>query len=77
VRRPWGWRELLLPQAFHGLSQQFALAPTATLTLGGLAPQRPKFASGVFNLMRNQGGAIGIAACGTTLNDRPICTSCA
>jgi hypothetical protein len=27
-------------------------------------------ASGLFNLMRNLGGAIGIAVCGTLLNDR-------
>lgn len=29
-----------------------------------------KLGSGLFNLMRNLGGAIGIAACGTILNDR-------
>jgi MFS transporter, DHA2 family, multidrug resistance protein len=48
----------------------FAVAPTVTLTLGGLTPERLKLASGLFNLMRNLGGAIGIAACGTILNDR-------
>ena len=41
-----------------------------SLTLGGLAPERLKLASGLFNLMRNLGGAIGIAVCGTILNDR-------
>ena len=46
------------------------MAPTVTLTLGGLAPERLKLASGLFNLMRNLGGAIGIAACGTILKDR-------
>ena len=46
----------------------FAVAPT--VTLGGPAPDRLKLASGLFNLMRNLGGAIGIAACGTILNDR-------
>jgi DHA2 family multidrug resistance protein len=66
----WGWRELLLPQAFRGFSQQFAVAPTVTLTLGGIAPERLKLASGLFNLMRNLGGAIGIAVCGTILNNR-------
>ena len=70
ITHDWGWRELLLPQAFRGFSQQFAVAPTVTLTLGGLAPERLKLASGLFNLMRNLGGAIGIAACGTILNDR-------
>lgn len=41
-----------------------------TLTLGSLPPARLKLASGLFNLMRNLGGAIGIALCGTVLNDR-------
>jgi len=70
ITHDWGWRELLLPQAFRGLAQMFAVAPTVTLTLGGLAPDRLKLASGLFNLMRNLGGAIGIAACATILNDR-------
>jgi DHA2 family multidrug resistance protein len=70
ITHDWGWRELLLPQALRGFAQQFAVAPTVTLTLGGLAPERLKLASGLFNLMRNLGGAIGIAACGTILNDR-------
>jgi DHA2 family multidrug resistance protein len=66
----WGWRELLLPQAFRGFAQQFCVAPIVTLTLGALPPERLKSASGLFNLMRNLGGAIGIVACGTILNDR-------
>jgi len=70
ITHDWGWRELLLPQGLRGFAQQFAVAPTVTLTLGGLAPDRLKLASGLFNLMRNLGGAIGIAACGTILNDR-------
>jgi DHA2 family multidrug resistance protein len=70
ITHDWGWRELLLPQALRGFAQQFAVAPTVTLTLGGLAPERLRLASGLFNLMRNLGGAIGIAACGTLLNDR-------
>jgi DHA2 family multidrug resistance protein len=70
ITSDWGSDQLLLPQALRGFAQQFAVAPTVTLTLGGLAPERLKFASGLFNLMRNLGGAIGIAACGTILNDR-------
>ena len=70
ITHDWSWHELLLPQAFRGFSQQFAVAPVVTLTLGSLAPERLKLASGLFNLMRNLGGAIGIAACGTILNDR-------
>ncbi len=70
ITHDWGWRELLLPQALRGFSQQFAVAPAITLGLGSLAPERLKLASGLFNLMRNLGGEIGIAACGTILNDR-------
>jgi DHA2 family multidrug resistance protein len=70
ITHDWGGRELLPAQALRGFSQQFAVAPTVTLTLGGLGLERLKLASGLFNLMRNLGGAIGIAACGTLLNDR-------
>lgn len=70
VTSDWGWRELLLPQAFRGFAQQFSVAPIVTLTLGSLSPDRLRSASGLFNLMRNLGGAIAIAACGTILNDR-------
>lgn len=70
ITHDWGARELLLPQAFRGMAQQFSVAPIVTLTLGSLAPERLKMASGLFNLMRNLGGAIGIAWCATLLNDR-------
>jgi DHA2 family multidrug resistance protein len=70
ITSDWGAPELLLPQALRGFAQQFAVAPTVTLALGALAPERLRLASGLFNLMRNLGGAIGIAACGTIINDR-------
>ena len=70
ITHDWGWRELLLPQALRGFAAAIRRRPTVTLTLGSLAPERLKLASGLFNLMRNLGGAIGIAACGTILNDR-------
>ncbi len=70
ITHEWGWQQLLLPQALRGFAQQFAVAPTVTLTLGSLAPQRVPVASGLFNLMRNLGGALGIASAGTILNDR-------
>jgi MFS transporter, DHA2 family, multidrug resistance protein len=48
----------------------FAVAPAVTLVLGSLSPERLKYASGLFNMMRNLGGAVGIAICGVVLNDQ-------
>jgi DHA2 family multidrug resistance protein len=70
ITHDWSGAELLLPQALRGIGQQFAVPPIVTLTLGGLAMERLRLASGLFNLMRNLGGAIGIAVCATILNER-------
>ncbi|MGF6904722.1 DHA2 family efflux MFS transporter permease subunit [Paraburkholderia sp. GAS348] len=66
----WGWQQLLLPQILRGFGQQFCIPPIVTLALGSLPPARLRSASGLFNLMRNLGGAIGVAVCNTMLNDR-------
>ena len=47
-----------------------AVPPIVTMALGSLPQSRLKSASGLFNLMRNLGGAIGIAVSATMLNDR-------
>lgn len=70
ITHDWGSAELFLPQWLRGFPQVFAVAPAVTLGLGSLSPNRLKYASGLFNMMRNLGGAIGIAACATILNDR-------
>jgi DHA2 family multidrug resistance protein len=70
IMNQWGWQEMLLPFAFRGIAVPFAIASTVTLTMGNLPPDRLKSASGLFALMRNLGGAIGIAACATIVNDR-------
>ncbi|MBV8124227.1 MAG: DHA2 family efflux MFS transporter permease subunit, partial [Paucibacter sp.] len=70
ITHDWGSQQLLLPQALRGIAQQLSVPPVVTLALGSLPPPRLKLASGLFNLMRNLGGAIGIAACATILNDR-------
>lgn len=66
----WGWQELLVPQVLRGFPQVFCVAPAVTLGLGSLSPARLKYASGLFNMMRNLGGAVGIAVSGAVLNDR-------
>jgi MFS transporter, DHA2 family, multidrug resistance protein len=70
IMNQWGWQEMLAPFALRGIAAPFAFASTITLTLGTLPPERLKSASGLFALMRNLGGAIGIAACATIVNDR-------
>jgi len=70
ITHDWGASQLLVPQALRGMGQQLSVAPVVSLTLGSLAPARLKLASGLFNLMRNLGGAIGIAWCATLLNNR-------
>jgi len=70
ITHDWGGNELLVPQILRGLPQVFAVAPSVTLGLGSLPPERLKYASGLFNMMRNLGGAVGIALCGAILNAR-------
>jgi DHA2 family multidrug resistance protein len=70
ITHEWGSSELFWPQILRGFPQVFAVAPAVTLGLGSLPPDRLKYASGLFNMMRNLGGAIGIAICGTLLNNR-------
>jgi DHA2 family multidrug resistance protein len=70
ITRQWSGGELLVPQVLRGFPQVFAVAPAVTLGLGSLPPERLKYASGLFNMMRNLGGAFGIAACSALLNSR-------
>src|SRR6516164_5415411 len=70
ITHDWGSGELLWPQILRGFPQVFAVAPAVNLGLGSLPPDRLKHASGLFNMMRNLGGAVGIAVCGAILNDR-------
>jgi DHA2 family multidrug resistance protein len=66
----WDFWELLWPQIFRGMGLMFAIVPVTNTALGTLSPERVKNASGLFNLMRNLGGAIGLASINTVLNDR-------
>jgi DHA2 family multidrug resistance protein len=70
ITHDWGSDQLLIPQILRGFPQVFAVAPSVTLGLGSLPMARLKYASGLFNMMRNLGGAVGIAACGAILNTR-------
>jgi DHA2 family multidrug resistance protein len=58
------------PQVVRGLAIMFCLLPPTRLALGHLAAERVPDASGVFNLMRNLGGAIGLALIDTVIYTR-------
>jgi DHA2 family multidrug resistance protein len=70
VTKDWDFWELFWPQILRGVGLMCAMVPVTNTALGMLPLERVKNASGLFNLMRNLGGAIGLAALNTVLNDR-------
>lgn len=70
ITRDFDFYELLVPQILRGIGMMFAMVPTNNIALGTLPPDKVKNASGLFNLMRNLGGAVGLAVINTVLNDR-------
>ncbi len=65
----WGFWELALPQAVRGLALMLCIVPSVTMALSAFGPAELRYASGLFNLMRNLGGAVGIAVVNTLLQD--------
>jgi DHA2 family multidrug resistance protein len=59
----------LVPQLIRGHGFTFALVPMTVMTIGTLPPELVKSGSGLYNLMRNLGGAFGIAGIQTSLRD--------
>ena len=70
LTKDWGFHELIWPQIFRGVSLMFCMVPINNVALGTLPPERLKNASGLFNLTRNLGGAVGLALINTLMNDR-------
>ena len=61
---------LFWPQVLRGLAVMFCLLPATRIALDIWPAEEVAEASGLFNLMRNLGGAIGIAAIDTVLTER-------
>jgi MFS transporter, DHA2 family, multidrug resistance protein len=70
ITKDWDFAQLFIPQVLRGFGMMFAIVPITSISLGTLAPERLKNASGLFNLMRNLGGAVGLAGLNTVLNKR-------
>jgi len=62
--------QLWFPLGLRGLGIMMVMVPVTTLALGTLPPSSIKNASGLYNLMRNFGGAFGLALINTMVIDR-------
>ncbi len=62
---------LFWPQVLRGAGVMLCLLPTTSVALEGLAGESLANASALFNLMRNLGGAVGIALIDTVIEMRP------
>ncbi|WP_186393446.1 MULTISPECIES: DHA2 family efflux MFS transporter permease subunit [unclassified Pannonibacter] len=70
LTQDWDFYELLLPQILRGCSLMLCMVPINNIALGMLPPQMIKNASGLFNLTRNLGGAVGLALINSFLTER-------
>jgi DHA2 family multidrug resistance protein len=64
------FNDLILPQALRGAGVMFCILPSTRLALEGWPELEIPDASALFNLMRNLGGAIGIALVDTVAEQR-------
>ncbi|WP_394030851.1 DHA2 family efflux MFS transporter permease subunit [Xanthobacter wiegelii] len=70
ITKDWDFWELFIPQILRGVGLMIAMIPINNISLGTMPPAQMKNASGLFNLMRNLGGAVGLALINTVLNNR-------
>jgi MFS transporter, DHA2 family, multidrug resistance protein len=70
ITKDWDFNELLIPQILRGVSLMLVMIPITNTALGTMSPAKMKDASGLFNLTRNLGGAVGLAVINTLLNKR-------
>src|SRR5580658_9199131 len=62
--------QLLLPNIVRALGQALVLTPISAITTAGIAPSEAGAASGLSNMLRNLGGAVGTATLATVLTKR-------
>jgi len=64
--------ELMLPQMIRGFSAMFCFIPINDMALSALPRNEIQNASGLYNLMRNLGGAFGLAIINLKVNDDSV-----
>jgi DHA2 family multidrug resistance protein len=70
ITSDWAFWELLVPQILRGVSMMMCMVTVTNIALGDLTPIQLRGGSGLFNLTRNLGGAVGLALINTTMNRR-------
>ncbi|SHG65356.1 MDR family MFS transporter [Bradyrhizobium erythrophlei] len=66
----YGSDQLFWPNVVRAVGQALAFAPLSAVATAGIEPENAGSASGLFNMMRNLGGAVGIAMLQTFLTKR-------
>ncbi|MGM4964425.1 DHA2 family efflux MFS transporter permease subunit [Tardiphaga sp. 1201_B9_N1_1] len=62
--------QLWIPNIVRAIGQAMVLTPLTSVTTGDIAPQDVAAASGISNMLRNLGGAIGTATLATVITKR-------
>ncbi|GGD06228.1 DHA2 family efflux MFS transporter permease subunit [Aureimonas glaciei] len=68
----WDFGNLFIPQILRGVGLMMAMIPINNIALGTLSPAKMKGGSGLYNLTRNLGGAVGLAIINTLLTNREV-----
>lgn len=66
----WRFAEMIWPQVFRGIGLMFCVVSVSNIAFASLPQGHIKDASGLFTLMRNLGGAFGVAAINTLVIER-------
>ena len=64
------WADMMLPQVLRGAAIMFCIVPPTRIAMGHLSERLVADGSGLFNLMRNLGGAVGLALIDTIIFSR-------
>jgi MFS transporter, DHA2 family, multidrug resistance protein len=70
LTKDWDFWQLFVPQMLRGFGMMMAIVPITNISLVTLKPDMLKNGSGLFNLTRNLGGAVGLAGLNTVLDKR-------
>ncbi|MDB6003914.1 MAG: transporter [Prosthecobacter sp.] len=62
--------QLVLPQIIRAIGLTCTIVPLSLITTGGIETQNAASASGLFNMLRNLGGSVGIALLSALLTQR-------